>query len=78
MESHVVFLSQHIVTKLHAMNFFIFRFCQINISTSLAMMYMFVHYIYTKYIGACIYQSLNPRLMEAYQGLNHQPISKLY
>jgi hypothetical protein len=53
-------------------------FCQINVSAPLAMMYMFVHYIYTKYMDAYIYQSLNPRLMEAYQGLNHQTISKFY
>jgi len=78
MESQIVFFSQHTMTKLHATIFFISWFCQINVSTSLAMMYMFIHYIYIQYIDACIYQRLNPRLMEAFRGLNHQTISKLY
>jgi hypothetical protein len=29
--------------------------------TPFAIMYTFVHFIYTKYINACIHQGLNPR-----------------
>jgi hypothetical protein len=35
------------------------------------MMYMFVHYIYMKYIDTHIHQGLNLNLIEAHQGFNH-------
>jgi hypothetical protein len=38
-----------------------FGFVNKNILTPFAIMYMFVYFIYAKYINACIYQGLNPR-----------------
>jgi hypothetical protein len=41
--------------------YFIFGFVNKFFLTPFAIMYMFVHFIYTKHINACIHQGLNPR-----------------
>ncbi len=64
--------SQHIVTKLHAVNYILkTQFCQFVFLISFTMMHMFVHCIYTRYIDAHIHQGLNLRPhLEAHQGFN--------
>jgi hypothetical protein len=70
MESQITFLSWHVVTNLHAVNFsFIsFLFVQQKVLTPFkhdvhvcvfTMMYMFVNCICTRDIKACIHQGLN-------------------
>jgi hypothetical protein len=74
MSSYYLFIySNHEVTDLiffmahcdkitrHEFLFIYFRFCQKQILTPFTMMYMFVHYIYTRYIDAHIHEGLNLR-----------------
>jgi hypothetical protein len=60
-----IFLSWHDVTKLHVMknfNFFFKKLSKTNFDTICHDVQMFINYIYTIYVYACIYQGLNPRL----------------
>jgi hypothetical protein len=52
------------MTKLHAMNLFIFKILILSktILMSFAMMYIFVHCIYMRYMDACIHEGLNLQL----------------
>jgi hypothetical protein len=61
MESHITFLSQHVVTKLHAMKFiYLLYFFNKKLLMPFTLMYMFVNYICTRYVNAHIHKRLNP------------------
>jgi len=74
MESRIVFLFTTHPNKITChekkLNFF-FQFCQKRVLTSLAMMYMLIYCIYTRYIDAFI-KIWTQDLMEAHHDVNHQ------
>jgi len=63
MESHIAFLSLHVVTNLDAMNFYFSKkIVNKKVLMPFAMMYMFVNNICMRYVNAHIYQGFKPKL----------------
>jgi hypothetical protein len=63
MESHIVFFVMACGDKITCEEIFYTIFHDVH---------MFIDYICTRYVYARIHQGINPNLVEAHQGLNHQ------